>query len=785
MLAESPGLEAVAARLKSGGGPVLPVPFRTSLSLDPLVAFWRRVARGEAPGCRHLARTLLKDVDRHPELEGVLDPAVLQRHLPLVESLLSAVLPPALAEVQRCAVLAPFGVAALYATPAARRDLLNDYGMPRGRLHEPMETLAAMRVTLGYLLILRRLYGCDVELNWTNTLTVDDAATGLERHFQLTVNPQFMEVLVEGELPPLAEDQRRLLLASPLDHQLWQRHLPPERFRFHGLGVMEAVDVTEQHALSALKEQLVSRNPLLEPRRFENLQQKLRTLLGAPGLRLRLASLSEGRIHVLNPLCEKQDLLLLDGSEGPRIEDLETTLQAVACRQRRPVVVEDLASLPERAWLQDETLALGYPNLLVAPLEIGGEVVGVLELNCPRPGQLNDLSPLKLSGVIPLFAAAVRRTMDEFHAEVQAVMKEQFTALHPAVEWRFRQAATQYLRSLRRGRPELPPVVFKDVYPLFGVSDIRSSSTLRNAAIQADLIRQLELAGEVLSRAYEAGRLPYLGDLGYRVQRQVERLRPGLSSGDEVAILDFLRADVEPLFPRLRGFGPAVEEAVQAYLEALDPHLNILYHQRRDFEESVGALREMIAGYLDQEQDRAQAMFPHYFELRKSDGVDHSIYIGASLVESGDFDLLYLRNLRLWQLEVMAVVAARCREMAPRLKQPLQTAHLILVQDTPLSIRFHVDEKQFNVDGAYNVRYEILKKRLDKATVRGTGQRLTQPDQIAIVYSHPREASEYRGYIEYLQAQGRLAPGLEELELDHLQGAQGLRALRVSLPDPA
>src|SRR5262249_62091743 len=75
----------------------------------------------------------------------------------------------------------------------------------------------------------------------------------------------------------------------------------------------------------------------------------------------------------------------------------------------------------------------------------------------------------------------------------------------------------------------------------------------------------------------------------------------------------------------------------------------------------------------------------------------------------------------------------------PRLPEPLETTNLILVQHAPLSIRFRFDEKRFDVDGAYNVRYEIMKKRIDKAVVRGTTERVTQPGKIAIVYSQEAE----------------------------------------------
>ena len=32
------------------------------------------------------------------------------------------------------------------------------------------------------------------------------------------------------------------------------------------------------------------------------------------------------------------------------------------------------------------------------------------------------------------------------------------------------------------------------------------------------------------------------------------------------------------------------------------------------------------------------------------DGVDYNIYVGASLVENREFNPIYLKNLRLWQL---------------------------------------------------------------------------------------------------------------------------------------
>jgi len=98
-----------------------------------------------------------------------------------------------------------------------------------------------------------------------------------------------------------------------------------------------------------------------------------------------------------------------------------------------------------------------------------------------------------------------------------------------------------------------------------------------------------------------------------------------------------------------------------------------------------------------------------------------------------------------------------------------------------MSIRFRFDEKRFDVDGAYDIRYEIVKKRIDKALVKGSPERVTQPGKLAIVYGQPGEAAEYRGYLEYLRHLGYVSGEVEDLELEELQGVHGLRALRATV----
>jgi len=92
-----------------------------------------------------------------------------------------------------------------------------------------------------------------------------------------------------------------------------------------------------------------------------------------------------------------------------------------------------------------------------------------------------------------------------------------------------------------------------------------------------------------------------------------------------------------------------------------------------------------------------------------------------------------------------------------------------------------MDEKKFDIDGAYNARYEIIKKRIDKAFVKNTEERVTQKGKIAIVYTQDSEQREYLSYIKFLQRKKYLGDQIEKLELEDVQGVVGLKALRVNV----
>ncbi len=762
-------------------------PFRSRGSLTGLAAFWKAEAHNPDSAHAEVARRIAERIEARPHLTlGTLDSEAATQHGDLIESMFEGLLPPAERDRAIMVGVVPYGSAELlYESREARRlgmskSLGDSFCMNVTRdMWEVGSTVSA------YNLIISRLYGVEPDFDYPIVITLEDPETGLARHLRLRWDPRFVEVAARDDVRSVPDSELDRVLAEPMNIPLWMEVLPPEAFEFRGVTLIHAVDVTADHALSLLKNDLLAKGAMSSPDRVDHLQYRIRTLMRRSDLLLGLIAVERGDgiegIVSARPLGRS---LLLGNEDAPDCPHKKESFYARAIETREPVVVHDLEASEVRTGFERHLVSQGIRNLLVWPLFENGEFVGVVELGSPTPGAINAFNSLKLAEVQGLFATAIERVTQEREDRIQAVIKQQYTAIHPAVEWKFREAALRYVRDEALGEPpKVEPVVFPGVYPLYGLSDIRGSSETRNSAIQRDLLEQLRLAEEVVCSAFRLEPLPILDQLSFRVGQFIERVGDSLRSEDETAVLEFLRGEVEPLFDRLRNLGPSVAAATERYYADIDTALGVLYRRRKDFEESVARINQTIGAILDEEQVRAQSMHPHYFEKFKTDGVEHTVYVGSSISGGDRYHPMHLSNLRLWQLLLMVRVERALREERGNLPIPLETTHLVLVQDHPLAIRFRPDEKQFDVDGAYNIRYEIAKKRIDKAVVRGSRERLTRPGTLSVVYSQNREASEYRRYLAFLEDRGFIEGPVEEFELEDLQGLHGLRAFRATIAE--
>jgi hypothetical protein len=578
-------------------------------------------------------------------------------------------------------------------------------------------------------------------------------------------------------LPELTQEGLEQILTNPYDVEHIASVFDTKKLWLNGIGMVWAEEVTPFVQSASFTDQLARRDALVRRQDLMNLQDQMRTTLRIPDVEVGIV-LSPSSPD--NTQCRwRPHLRSLRFTKEVFLQDLSEDDVYFSCVDR-PRIFNNLQDEPGTEGIRESR----WRSLLVAPLIYHDQFIGLLELASPRPHVFDFYSMPRVYNMVSAMTMAINRVHEGEHERMMAVIKQTCTAIHPSVEWRFQEMARDYLGQVERDEiPVAQPIVFRQVMPLFGVSDIRGSSTSRNQSIQADLEHQLRLAAEVIETAGASHPRPVFKELSSRIRRHQHSLSTGLNSGDETRIYGFLRDVVETAFDELSALSAESAKTVQAYRAELDPEVGAIYQLRRSYDDSVTQINDTIGAYFDSQQEAAQKMIPHYFEKFKTDGVDHNIYVGDSLQESGGCSQLDIRNLHLWQLMTMCGVVWLMKGLKPKLKTPLDTAHLILVQSSPINITFHVEEKHFSVDGAYNARYEIVKKRIDKARVHDTGERLTQPDQIAIVYTQERERQMYKEFITYLQEEGFLEDEYIDVLLEDLQGVHGLRALRVVVKD--
>src|SRR2546426_860600 len=318
------------------------IPFRTELSLAPLVAFWARTFGDDTSLKGTFARTIREATEAAPELLApITDPSVIDRHRKLVDMLMAAVFPAAVLDREYGAAITPFQLRGFYATPPFEQLFLADDGTFHGRMNIEPSTLNAMRLLRAYSLVLARVYSIELDLDYSFIFTVADPETGLDRHFKAQFDLRFVDVVPVGPTPPLTEENRRRLHGNLLDRDFLLKILPPEKFVFRGFTILKAVEVTDQEVLSSLKRDLIDKESIVSNARFLALQQKLRTLFRRPELRFGLAALSGDQVLILNYGAKSEHACIFADSRHHTKEEFKGSVY-----ERAPLVHRALVDGP-------------------------------------------------------------------------------------------------------------------------------------------------------------------------------------------------------------------------------------------------------------------------------------------------------------------------------------------------------------------------------------------------------------------------------------------------------
>ena len=761
--------------------------FNSRLSFKPLVNALKKMLTECKPGSKKLYGDLVTRFESVAELMQPQDDCeVVKKHRELVEMLLAIVFPPTGLEEENHAISFPFKFRTIYTSRIFQQFFLKP---GTEEINIPDEHTASMlaheKLLHAYCMILKKFGNYHAPQTSRAIYPITDPVSGLKKYLEVKVDTRFIDVrTIDGSVPQLPENviSKRTNQLMKL-HEL-QRVLPLNNFIFEGLAIIRVNDVTQLEVISEIKNTLLNINAFSDASVYATLQTYIESLLRLKNVKIGITPFFKlGGHHVYSQLHNTNSFLFKHFAALQEKEEVKDCCQELFYESDTPIVFEtvDDVAMREVDYLRFY-YDTGCRSLILCPLKHNNELIGVLEIVSEEPGKLNNEHIGRIESAIPLFTLALEKSAESLSNQIDNVIKEKFTAVQPAVEWKFSEVALNYISKRQSGEDvKIEKITFDDVYPLYAAVDIRNSSTQRAHAIQMDLIEQLHAASDIMQRIQKKIHFPLLKEIEFKIQKYITSASDVLLSDEEITIHEFLKGQVAYIFNHLMETEPGARADIEKYFARLDAESGLVYNYRKKFEESITAINEAVARFIDVEQASAQLIYPHYFERYVTDGAEFNIYIGQSIAPRRKFNEIYLRNLKMWQLVVLAKTARLTRKMEPQLSNLMQTTQLILAHSIPISISFRISERKFDVDGAYNIRYEIIKKRIDKVHIKATSERLTQPGKIAIVYTQPKEAAEYEEFIEFLQSQQLLKPGIEKLELEELHGVLGLKALRVDV----
>jgi hypothetical protein len=731
---------------------------------------------------KHLSRFILHRAKRNPAWREDVDVKNLTEFEPLLELIYSTLVSPfADEETTFWGLGLPFIPSVFYGTTGMYRFL--EQRADGTRLFKPDEhELYCRKLKTLYSFILHKVYNYPVVSRYDFFHPVEE--DGTVKYMKINLDLRFIDVKPKGILPKLNVETLGFNNMDDRALEILQERLPLSLFSFEGFSIITATDASSEYVIDQIKGAIADDKP----------QERFHTIAGV--LWLLKSMIADKTVEFgIFPLPQLNDRIAIPyTTTNPLSILIRNALELGISEKEFLNELEEYKSTSNvKIYNRDDALKAfsatqrilnhtSFKSLTLIPIYYNNELIGILEAFSSNKGGLGEECLGEIGMTIPWMSQLVHKSLEEFNFLIMQLVKDGFTTIQPSVEWKFKEAAFKHLKRFGRANSnrELGRVSFEEVFPLYGAVDIRNSTVERNQALKADLQLQVEYLLDILKKAKHTPEEKTLSEKKLLCEEWLLTLAGPITSNIDLSLSRFLTQEIHPLLNRLREENEEIKKMVDDYFIALHQHGQSIYRHRKELEESIKLINTSLAEHLQTVKQQMLGHFPNYFETFRTDGLEYDVYVGQSIAPEKPFNQKMIHDLRLLQLSSMADAVALTESLISKMPVPLQTTQLIFVHENPIDISFRNDEKRFGVEGAYNIRYEILKKRIDKVHVKDTGERLTQPGKIAIIYFSDQIADEYAEHISTLQKQNVLSNEIEFLELEELQGVSGLKAIRVS-----
>lgn len=642
-----------------------------------------------------------------------------------------------------------------------------------------------------YLLVLERLYKLPI-LNFKQLYQLVEE--DVKKYYQLKIDYTFMGVsALTDELAPIDfscihekeirsfEDIAPLLAAIDL-----------RKFEFSGFTILKFINKTEEQAAVKIQN-LIARLPNLDiltdilsfnkEMIWDELKDIIRTITNSAKVQCSFFPLLElNGVPILTSDLSKESIFfgeLLTRESAACSNEVYNYLKAPYTISHG---LDDNFSSSDAHFVSYLT-HLGLKTYVCFPLNNKGKLVGFLEIFAKEAAVLEKKQVLNIASFLPLITNLAIDLVATFKSSMDKVILDKYTSIQEAVQWKFNQEAANYLSelSVRAEEVAIKNIRFEKVYPVYGAVDVRNSTKLRNMAYKKDSYQRLAVIQLIVDQLESTGLAGDDQKFMYRFNLVKSWLDEGQLDNYLLDILSFFQDEVPPFLQTLNTQDLILGKYKEEYLrDNLGPY-GVVNGTSEQFEDTLALLNTIISHELDIFNAFVQAQFPSYFEKFRTDGIEYDMYIGQSITPTKFFDPTILQNIRKQQIISMVSIARKTFAVIDELPISLVTTQLLFVHPNTIDISFRQDERRFDVEGGYNIRYEVIKKRIDKAYIKDTNERLVQPNKIAIVYSSHRVEQELNTILREIAEEKFIIDEIEHVFLDELQGIEQLKAFRVTV----
>jgi hypothetical protein len=757
------------------------------LSLKPFIDFIAERIQNEKTAKVNFYKYLLGQFDAYPELALPIETAHVGRYLHLFELIYTALSPLLNDENEQFwAISKPVAPCFYYGTNAFYHILLDE---KTGTLKEGLtlpskKEMGKSMLNNFYNLVLQKFYNFSLGRMPYTVKSIVDEDTHLMKYYRLNVDNRFLNIEAKSRLPELTlENVKEYMKNEEGSLDFLEDLIPPGMFSVEGLSIVTFTDVTAEYALESIKNTIIEHNQCQTGWSNAKISSALKSLVGTDAIEFGLLPYIKlnSKTIIYSHAGFESVVIRQAKTNGMAENDYTEMVESFIAHPRRMIFpeinIEEYASYPMLKLINDS----GIKSYALFPLYYNAKLVGCLELYATDPLAFNGSTLSRIESAFPLLAQLYQNIITDFNNEIMAIVTDKFTALQSSVQWRFYLAAYNYMTSgdWKKNLP-IEPVYFEDVHPFYGAIDIRNSSIERNLVIRKDLYAHFALLETTLRNLKKVVPVNIENDFPKQKVEWNRKTFEEMSDREIMKTDDYLLRQLPPYLRLLKDVHPEITAYIDEYFELTRPGGKI-FRNRENYELSMQMINHAVSRHLDEFNAEIQQIYPCYFEKFRTDGVEFDIYLGHSIAPELSFSEDIVHDFRFRQLKVITDIARTTANLTSHLPMPLETTQLIFVYQNVIDISFRIDEQRFDVEGSYNIRYQMVKKRIDKAHIKDSTERLTQPGKIAIVYFTSAEAQEYLGYIKKLQAIQMLTDFVEYVEIEELQGVEGLKALRVEV----